>query len=103
MTPGARIQAAIEILEGLNATSMPADRFIRDWFRTRRYAGAKDRAGVAERVFDVLRHRASYGWRMPDETPRALVMASVLAEGANVEELFSGAGYGPPPLTDAER
>ena len=50
MTPAARIQAAIEILEGLNATAMPADRFIRDWFRARRYAGSKDRAAVSQRV-----------------------------------------------------
>jgi 16S rRNA (cytosine967-C5)-methyltransferase len=103
VTPGARIQAAIEILEGLNATAMPADRFIRDWFRTRRYAGSKDRAAVAERVYDVYRHRASYAWRMGSETPRALAIASVLAEEGNVDALFSGGGYGPVPLDDSER
>jgi len=58
VTPAARIKAAIEILQALNTTAVPADRFIRDWFRARRYAGSKDRAAVAERVFDVLRHRA---------------------------------------------
>jgi 16S rRNA (cytosine967-C5)-methyltransferase len=102
MTPAARIQAAIEILEGLNATALPADRFIRDWFRTRRYAGSKDRAAVAERVFDVYRHRASYAWRMQSEAPRALAIASVLAEGTDVAMLFDGAGYGAKPLSDAE-
>jgi 16S rRNA (cytosine967-C5)-methyltransferase len=103
MTPAARIQAAIEILEGLNATALPADRFIRDWFRARRYAGSKDRAAVAERVYDVLRHRASYAWRMQSESPRALVIASVLAEEGDLDALFGGAGYGPQPLSDAER
>ncbi len=103
MTPAARLQAAIEILEGLNATAMPADRFIRDWFRTRRYAGSKDRAAVAERVFDVLRHRASYAWRMQSEATRALVIASLLAESADVDAMFSGGGYGPEPMTDIER
>ena len=39
MTPSARIQAAIEILEALSGTPIPADRFIRDWFAaTERYA-----------------------------------------------------------------
>jgi 16S rRNA (cytosine967-C5)-methyltransferase len=103
MTPSARIQAAIEILEGLGATALPADRFIRDWFRMRRYAGSKDRAGVAERVFTVLRHRASLAWRMQSDAPRALVIGSVLVEDGNIDALFDGVGYGPKPLSDDER
>jgi 16S rRNA (cytosine967-C5)-methyltransferase len=102
MTPAARTQAAIDILEGLAASRMPADRFIREYFRARRYAGSKDRAAVTERVYDVFRHRASFAWRMGNESPRALVIASVLHEGADVDALFSG-GYGPPPLSDDER
>jgi len=103
MTPAARIQATIEILEGMSASGLPADRFIRDWFRTRRYAGAKDRAAVAERVYDVMRHRASYAWRMQSEAPRALAIASVLSEGADADELFSSGTYAPAPLTEDER
>ena len=34
--------------------------------------------------------------------PRALVIASLLAEGKDPEALFTG-GYGPAPLSDAER
>jgi 16S rRNA (cytosine967-C5)-methyltransferase len=106
MTPSARIQAAIEILDALESTAMPADRFIRDWFRRRRYAGSKDRAAVAERVFDILRHRGSYAWRTRSAAPRALAMASLLQEGENaasVESLFGGEGYGPAALSDEER
>ena len=103
MTPSARVQAAIEILAALEGTGRPADRFMRDWFRQRRYAGAKDRAAVGERVFAVLRRRASLAWRMGSEDPRALLMASVAVEGADVEALFDGSNYGPAPLTDSER
>ncbi len=103
MTPSARIQAAIEILDGLRKTDRPADRFIRDFFRMRRYAGSKDRAAVAERVFDVFRHRASYAFRMADDSARALVIAGLLAEGGDPDGLFDGSGYGPAPLSDAER
>lgn len=106
MTPAARLQAAIEILDGLNATAIPADRFIRDWFRTRRYAGSKDRAAVAERVFSVLRHRASLAWRMKSETSRSLVLGSLVADGtalAEIDALFRGEGYGPQPLSGDER
>ncbi len=106
MKPAARIQAAIDILDGLNAIRLPADRFIRDFFRARRYAGSKDRASVTERVYAVFRHRASFAWRMAGDSPRALVMASLLHEGASADEVaafFNGDGYGPAALTDAER
>ncbi|HEY2032758.1 MAG TPA: RsmB/NOP family class I SAM-dependent RNA methyltransferase [Rhizomicrobium sp.] len=103
MTPAARVQAAIDILDGLAASRLPADRFIREFFRARRYAGSKDRAAVSERVYDVFRHRASFAWRMGSETPRALVIASLLKEGADIPSLFTGDGYGPSLLTDKER
>jgi 16S rRNA (cytosine967-C5)-methyltransferase len=103
LTPAARVQAAIDILEGLQTSRLPADRFIREFFRARRYAGSKDRAAVSERVYDVFRHRASYAWRMGSEAPRALVIASLLKEGADVPSLFTGDGYGPALLTDEER
>src|SRR5262249_28348217 len=106
MTPSARVQAAIEVLAALENTNQAADRFLRDWFRARRYAGAKDRAAVGERVFAGLRHRASLGWRMQSNAPRALVIADLLREGADqaaLENLFSGTGYGPAPLNETER
>jgi 16S rRNA (cytosine967-C5)-methyltransferase len=103
MTPAARLQAAIDILESLEATAQPADRFLRDWFRARRYAGSKDRAAVAERVYAVLRHRASYAWRM-GEGARAAVIASLLADGGEaMDALFAGQAYGPAPLSATER
>src|SRR2546423_5609676 len=82
MTPAARVQNAIEILAALDHTAQPIDRFLRGWFRDRRYAGSKDRAAVAERVYDVFRHRARYMWRMGSERPRALVIASLLSESS---------------------
>jgi 16S rRNA (cytosine967-C5)-methyltransferase len=103
MTPSARLQAAIDILGGLRESNKPADRFIRDWFRARRYAGSKDRAAVAERVFAVFRRRAWLAWRMGDDSPRALVMASIAVDDGDVAALFDGSNYGPAPLTDDER
>src|ERR1051326_6129676 len=89
MTPSARIEAAIEILDALETSALPADRFIRDWFRRRRYAGSKDRAAVAERVFEILRHRGSYAWRMGSSAPRSLAIASLLRGGVSEEERAS--------------
>ncbi|HEY1612591.1 MAG TPA: RsmB/NOP family class I SAM-dependent RNA methyltransferase [Rhizomicrobium sp.] len=105
MTPGARLQAAIEILEALEHTAQPVDRFLRGWFRERRYAGSKDRAAVGERVFATFRHRAAFTWRMGSNAPRALVLASALDDGATVAEIMhvcDGEGYAPAPLTEEE-
>jgi 16S rRNA (cytosine967-C5)-methyltransferase len=102
MTPAARIQAVIGILGELERTRQPVDRHLRDWGRAHRFAGAKDRAAIGERVYAIQRHRAWFTWRMGDNTPRALVIGSLLEEG-DIEPLFSGSGYGPSVLTDAER
>lgn len=105
MTPAARLQSAIEILTALDETRLPADRFLRDWFRARRYAGSKDRAVVAQTVYDVLRHRASLAWRMGREDPRSLVIGSLLSQGhsaGDIAKLFAGEGYGPALLTEDE-
>ena len=102
MTPAARLEMAIQILEGLERTGQPVDRFLRAWFRARRFAGSKDRRAIAEHVFSVQRHRASLAHRMGSDRPRALVIASLVEAGENIEALFTG-GYGPDPLNDAER
>src|ERR1700759_5183433 len=102
MTPPARLQMAIEILEALETTAQPTDRFLKAWFRTRRFAGSGDRRAIADRAFSAQRHRATLAHRMGDDRPRALMIAALLEAGENVEPLFTG-GYGPAPLTDAER
>jgi 16S rRNA (cytosine967-C5)-methyltransferase len=101
MTPGARLQAVIDTLDEIARTSKPVDRQLRDWGRSHRFAGSKDRAAIAERVYDILRHRSTFAWRMGGDTPRALVIAALLQEGADPGPLFTG-GYAPAPLSDAE-
>jgi 16S rRNA (cytosine967-C5)-methyltransferase len=102
MTPAARLAAAIEIVGLLRETNQPADRLMRDYFRTRRFAGSKDRRAIAERVFGLYRHRAHYAWRMGGDDPRRLAIASLLVEGASPDDYFIG-GYGPAPLSEDER
>lgn len=102
MTPAARIQAAIDILAALDGTQQPVDRYLKDFFRARRYAGAKDRRAIGEMVFDVMRHRASLAHRMGETSARALVIAALLAAGQDPAQLFTG-GYGPEPLRADER
>ncbi|MBW8785313.1 MAG: RsmB/NOP family class I SAM-dependent RNA methyltransferase, partial [Novosphingobium sp.] len=55
MTPAARVQAAIEVLDlviaAARAQGAPADRIIAEWFRPRRFAGSGDRRAVRDLVY----------------------------------------------------
>jgi 16S rRNA (cytosine967-C5)-methyltransferase len=100
MTPAARLQAAIEILGADSA--QPVDRYLKAWFRDHRFAGSKDRRAITEQVYAIHRGHAHFAHRMGSDAPRALVIASLLANGEDPVALFTG-GYGPAPLTDDER
>ena len=103
MQPAARLAAVIDILAALEKTPEPADKVLREFFRARRYAGSKDRAAVAERLYTVLRHYYSYAWRMNSTEPRRLVIASLLTEGADPAAFFTGTAYSPAALGEDER
>jgi 16S rRNA (cytosine967-C5)-methyltransferase len=100
MTPAARLQAVIDILG--TGTAQPLDRQLKAWFRGHRFAGSGDRRAITERVYAIFRHHAHFTHRMGSDDPRALAIASLLAEGENPESYFTG-GYGPVALNDAER
>lgn len=86
MTPGAQVAAAIDILAEIDTGDRPADDVAANYFRRRRYIGAKDRAHVAGHVYAVLRHRAALDWWIGkhaiDVGPRTRVLAGLeLIEG----------------------
>ena len=86
MTPGAQVAAAIDILAAIDMGDRPADDVAADYFRRRRYIGAKDRAHVAGHVYAVLRHRAALDWWLDKHAveidPRTRVLAGLeLIEG----------------------
>ena len=62
MTPAARVQAAIELLAGIEAADAPADRSVAQYLRGRRYIGSKDRRAISDVVYGVLRARARLDW-----------------------------------------
>nr|WP_314445582.1 RsmB/NOP family class I SAM-dependent RNA methyltransferase [uncultured Sphingomonas sp.] len=94
MTPAARAQAAIEIVDQVIASARddgpPADAIVSAYFKTRRYAGSKDRRAVRELVFQAIRHSA--------EVPVSGRAALLPLAG----ELFGGGGHGPAPASDDE-
>jgi 16S rRNA (cytosine967-C5)-methyltransferase len=99
MTPAARLQATIEILDEVIASARddgaPADTLVTRYFKTRRYAGSKDRRAVRELVFKAIRalaQRPSNG--------RAAVLA-LAEDDPSLNDLF-GEPRGPEPLVDGE-
>ena len=62
MTPGARLQAVIELLDQVWSGNQPADRLADAYFKRRRYAGSSDRRGIQEILYQILRHRARLDW-----------------------------------------
>jgi len=100
MTPAARVQAAIEILDLVVAAARdngpPADRIVADWFRPRRFAGSKDRRAVRELVFAAIR---SCG-EIP-QSGRAAMIALANQDPA-LRALFDGSTHGPTSLAPRE-
>ena len=107
MTPGGRLAAAIEILADIETRHRPAPDALKDWGLSHRFAGSKDRAAVAALVYDTLRRRASAGWIMEADTPRArLIGALHVARGMDadaVAALFTGEAHAPEVLSEGER
>jgi 16S rRNA (cytosine967-C5)-methyltransferase len=107
MRPGARAQAAIDILTDVEARKRPAADSIRDWGLSHRFAGAKDRAEIGDLVFGALRWRASSAFRMGDDLPRAWVLGAARwgfgrpAEAIEQDAYEERHAYAPP--TEAER
>lgn len=101
MTPAARQQAAIEILD-LILGGEAAEKALTSWGRRNRYAGSKDRAAVRDHVFSALRCRRSFAALGGAQTGRGLVLGALRAEGVDPETVFSGQGYGPLALSEDE-
>ena len=100
MTPAARVQSAIELLDLIIAAARgqgaSADRIVAEWFKTRRYMGSGDRRAVRELVYAAI--------RACGEIPlsgRAAMLRLGECDPAIVP-LFDGSPHGPRPLMPGE-
>ncbi len=107
MNSGARLSAAIEILDVIEMQRRPAADALKDWGAGHRYAGSKDRAAIGSLVYDSLRVRASAAHVMGSDSARAVLLGALrelrrLGLDA-VVALCTGEGYAPAPLGEDER
>ena len=76
MRTGARIKAAIEVLDEVLNRHRPAASALADWGKSHRFAGSGDRAAIGNLLYDALRRKRSLAARMGSDTPRAIVLAA---------------------------
>lgn len=100
MTPAARVQAAIELLDqtiiAARDGGAAADVLIARYFKARRYAGSKDRRAVRDLVYRAIRRTG--------ERPVSgrAAMLGLADEDAALVALFNGEGHGPQPIEEGE-
>ena len=100
MTPAARVQAAIEIVDEVaraaRTRGAPADRIIVDYFAKRRYAGSGDKRAVRELAYAAIRRAGE----VPESGRAALL--GLVDDQPELAKLFTGEGHGPPPIREGE-
>lgn len=96
MTPAARAQAAIELLDAIIVATRDkgasADRIAAAFFAARRYAGSKDRRAVRDIAWRAIR---AFGER--PENGRSVIVA-LADRDSELADLFDGLAYGPAPI-----
>ncbi len=106
MQSGARLQAAIEVLNEVLERGRAASVALADWGRAHRFAGSTDRAWIGNLVFDSLRRKQSLSYLMRSDTPRAIALAALRNSwGVSLPEIAgfcSGEGFSPSALTPEE-
>ncbi|MGB7408400.1 MAG: RsmB/NOP family class I SAM-dependent RNA methyltransferase, partial [Pontixanthobacter sp.] len=100
MTPAARVQSAIVILDSIihaaRSQGAPADRIIKDWARNNRYAGSKDRRAIRELVYGAIRACGP----VPHSGRAAMLRYGEV--DSDILPLFDGSQYCPPAIGSSE-
>lgn len=100
MTPAARVQTSIELLDRIIAAAQsngaPADRILAEWFRNSRFAGSKDRRAIRELVYAAIRACG------PIPVSGRAAMLRLAQTDGTIGPLLDGSNYGPAPLAENE-
>jgi len=107
MRTGARIKAAIEVLDEVLNRHRPAASVLSDWGKSHRFAGSGDRAAIGNLLYDAMRRKRSLAAQMDSDTSRAIVLAAApralgLASSA-VLAAADGSPHAVEPLSEAEQ
>ncbi|MBX9663814.1 RsmB/NOP family class I SAM-dependent RNA methyltransferase [Novosphingobium sp.] len=96
MTPAARVQSAIEVLDAVIASvrreGASAERVAAEWLRARRFIGSKDRRAIRDLAWNAI--------RLCGEVPATgrAAMLALAKDDPVLASLFDGSRYGPAPI-----
>lgn len=100
MTPAARTQAAIDlvdaILDAARTGGAAGDQVAKRFFAARRYAGSKDRRAIRTLAYDAVRRFGA----VPVNARAAIV--ALADDDADLAATFDGSSYGPAPIAADE-
>ena len=100
MTPSARVQGAIDLLDAILVAAKTggasADRVASEWFKARRYAGGGDRRAIRELTWRAIRACGE-----PPQTGRA-AMLLVAKSDDQLAALFDGSNHAPESFVEGE-
>lgn len=109
MTPAARLNAVLDILDRMDKSPIPMDLTIGDYMRNRRFIGSKDRADIVERVYGIVRHHARLGWALEKagvseitNRLRLLAYLPLVEKMDSFQKFFDGGKFSAEPLTEDE-
>ena len=102
MTPAARVQAAIEVIDDF-LTGRSGEMALTAWARRSRYAGSGDRAAVRDHVYDALRHLRSYAACGGGMSGRPIMIAALRKQGVDPQGIFTGDRFAPETLSAKEQ
>jgi 16S rRNA (cytosine967-C5)-methyltransferase len=100
VTPAARLQAAIEIVDaviaGARGGGAAADTLIARYFKTRRYAGSKDRRAIRDLAYDAIRRAGE----VPPSGRAALI--GLAHDRPELVAMFDGSAHGAAPIGEED-
>jgi 16S rRNA (cytosine967-C5)-methyltransferase len=112
MTPGARAQAAIDLIDQilsswLSEKRFPADKLLDNYFKGHRYIGSKDRAAIGELFYWILRHKSGLEWWLERLNQRvhgrSFVFAALALRREYSHSLSKDSQFSPPPPDEHEQ
>lgn len=101
MTPAARVQSAIVVLDQI-LEGTASEQALTRWARQNRYAGSKDRAAVRDLVYEAMRRRLSFAALGGSDTGRGLMIGMMRADARELTDVFNGQRYAPAELSSEE-
>lgn len=101
MKLSAQYQAVLDVITKVFQDKYPADNILKEYLRSRKYIGSKDRKFITKTVWDVIRHRSRLEFDCGCCEPRMMLLTYLKDEDLDI--VADGSEYGLKPITIKEK